>query len=140
MESTNAVLVLLVAVLIVGAFLFFVLSFSRKRPRTLDQQKYREAWLMIEQSVGQTDDTRGMAIIKADKLLDKALIERGFMGATMAERMRSAKKVWRDEKKLQLAHKMRNRVAHEHGVIIQPLIAQKILATYKRALTDLGAL
>lgn len=138
--ETNTILVLLVAVLIVGAFLFFILSFGRKRPRALDQRKYREAWLGIEQSVGNTDDTRGMAIIKADKLLDKALVERGFKGGTMAERMKSAKKVWRDEQKLWLAHKMRNRVAHEHGVIIQPVLAQKILATYKRALTDLGAL
>lgn len=139
MES-NTILLLLVAVLIVGAFLFFVLSFGRKRPRLLDQQKYREAWLAIEQSAGDSPDSRSMAIIKADKLLDKALQERGFHGKTMAERMRSAKKIWRDEQKLWLAHKMRNRIAHEHNVNIQPVVAQKILVTFKKALTDLGAL
>ena len=58
----------------------------------------------------------------------------------MAERMTSASRVFSRRESVWAAHKLRNRIAHEHTVKINPEWTRKALASFKRALKDLGAI
>jgi hypothetical protein len=56
--------------------------------------------------------------MEADKLLDYTLSKRGFAGETLAEKLKKAQRFLSHENYNQLwsGHKIRNQVAHEHGI------------------------
>lgn len=58
------------------------------------------------------------AVMEADKLLDYTLSKRGFAGETLAEKLKKAQRFLSYENYNQLwsGHKIRNQVAHEHGI------------------------
>ncbi|MBR0480692.1 hypothetical protein IJJ46_02630, partial [Candidatus Saccharibacteria bacterium] len=80
------------------------------------------------------------AIIVADKLLDKALLEMGAPGKTMGERLKKAGGYFSQENSIWHAHKIRNQIAHEHGFRVDYLQAKRALASFKQALKDLEAI
>lgn len=57
------------------------------------------------------------ALIEADKLLDYVLEKKGFMGVTLADKLKAAQHSLSHENYNQLwqGHKIRNQVVHEHG-------------------------
>ena len=133
--------VILVAALLLGGAVLLVMM-SRGVGRTnLNSDKFRSAWLAIKQQV-ERDNAASyqLAILNADKLLDKALRERGVKGETMGERMKSAVKVWKNANQVWTAHKLRNQIAHETDV--RPTLDQtrRALAAFKQGLKDLGAI
>ncbi len=134
------IIVLFAAVLIVGVLLFAVITFGKKGS-SLDVEKYRTKWLSIEQSVASDNEaTCHMAIMNADKLVDQALIDKGFKGQTMGERLKSAKAALPHRDNIWQAHKLRNRIAHEADVKISYDVTRRALAQYKQTLKDLGAI
>ncbi len=139
MDST--LLILFAAIVIVGVALLAMISMLGKRgSKLLNQQKYRETWLSIEQSIHGDEAVMQLAIIRADKLLDQALKERGFKGETMGERLKSARTSFRDINSVWNAHKLRNRIAHDEHVSLTAAQARKALGIFKSALKDMGAL
>lgn len=133
--------VILVAALLLGGAILVIIM-SRGAGRTnLNVDKFRSAWLAIEQQV-ERDNTASyqLAILNADKLLDKALRERGFKGEAMGERMKSASKVWRNANPVWTAHKLRNQIAHETDVHLTLDKTRRALAAFKQGLKDLGAI
>lgn len=129
------------AILIVGGLLFMVISLTKQAGRKqLDINHYRSQWLAINQQL-ERDNTSSyyMVILEADKLLDRALRERGFAGETMGERMKSAKDIWTNANAVWSAHKLRNRIAHED---IAPSYDEVRVAMsgFKQALKDTGAI
>lgn len=134
------IIVLFAAILIVGALLFAIITFG-KRGGGLDVEKYRSKWLAIEQSVARDNEAScHMAILNADKLVDQALIDKGFKGQTMGERLKSAKAALPHRDNIWQAHKLRNRIAHEPDIKVSYDLTRRALAQFKQTLKDLGAI
>lgn len=129
-----------IAIIIVGSLLLAVIFLTRKGPKVLNQAEYRSKWLDIESSFNDSENSRQLAIINSDKLLDHALKERGVRGSNMAQRMKNAKNIFRNNNAIWAAHKLRNKIAHENDVKVQPKTCKQALTAYKMALKDIGAL
>lgn len=131
---------LFIAIIIVGVGFLALMALTRKPSKYLDQQKYRERWLAISNAMTSDTGTQELAIINADKLLDQALRERGLFGDSMGERMKNAKSIFSNNNAVWSAHKLRNRIAHEHTVKLNPIVTKRAMAAFKAALKDVGAL
>lgn len=136
----SVIVILFVAVILVGIGLLVFMAITRKTSKAFDVAKYQQDWLEIEESVTADPQKQQFAILQADKLLDRALKEKGLSGSTMAERMASGSRLFTKREAIWTAHKLRNKIAHDHDVKITPVLTKKALATYKKALRDLGAL
>lgn len=137
----SMVVLLFASVIIIGLVLMVIMGLGKSRAsRYLDKEKYQHDWMTIESSLTNTPQSQQFAILEADKLLDKALKERGFAGQTMGERMTAASRAFTRRDAVWSAHKLRNRIAHEHNVAINASLTKKALGSFKRALKDLGAL
>lgn len=133
-------LLFFVVILIFGAI---VLVFIARKgvSSQLNQDTYRSAWLKIEQEVDPGNvPSYQLALLNADKLLDKALRARGIKGQTMGERMKSYNASWSNANSVWSAHKIRNKLAHEPGFQIDLDTTKRALAVYKQALKDVGAI
>lgn len=137
----QSVIFILASIIIAGGLLFAFISFSRKGSKQLDVEKYRIKWLKIEQCLKRSEPSScHLAIIDADKLVDQALKESGFSGATMGERMKSAGKAFSSQDSIWSAHKLRNKIAHEADVVVNYDQARRALLSFKKALKDVGAI
>lgn len=138
----NASLIfLLLAILIVGIFVFVAISLTSKKNYNFDKDAYQADWLHIENSLEKDNKaTYNNAVIEADKLLDKAMHEMGLPGKTFAERLKKSSAHFSQVNAIWHAHKIRNQIAHEHGFSIEYLQAKHALASYKQGLKDLGAI
>lgn len=140
-QDNPAYFFLLISILIVALVVVIYLVFTRKSSPALSRQKYQTKWLEIENSIGRDNlASQHMAILNADKLLDKALQERRFKGKTMGERMKSANKLWHNPNHVWGAHKIRNQLAHEADTVVAYDTVRRALSAYKQALIDLGAI
>jgi hypothetical protein len=139
MDSTT-VFAFLVGVLIVALLVVVVMVLTKKGPAPLDIEKYRLRWLGIEKQLTRENINLPMVVLEADKLLDQALRERGIKGETMGERMKIAKDTWSNANAVWTAHKLRNQIAHESGVVVSYDEARRALGAFKQALKDIGAI
>lgn len=140
--SSSAIVIMLIVILLVGFAILAVLALTRGHGRRLlNKEKYRTAWLEIENNITKDNNASyQFAILSADKLLDKALKESGVPGETMGDRLKQSDRLLQDINGVWAAHKMRNRIAHEVGGNINKAVAKRMLAIYKNALKDLGAI
>lgn len=137
----NTILALFLGILLIGILLIVVISLSKRGAASLDVEKYRSQWLAIESQLKRDEpSTYHLAVLNADKLLDKALKERGYKGQTMGERMKAAKTSWSNANNVWSAHKLRNQIAHEHGVRVSYDDARRALGSFRLALKDVGAI
>ncbi|HEY1085475.1 MAG TPA: hypothetical protein VGE34_01985 [Candidatus Saccharimonadales bacterium] len=137
--DVGLLILFVVALMLGGVVLFFITR--RGQGASLNVEKYRSQWLRIEQSlVRDNEASRHLAILNADKLLDQALKQSKYKGATMGERMKSAKNTWSNADHVWTAHKLRNRIAHESDVKISHEITVRALAAFKQALKDVRAI
>ena len=135
------VLIILVAVLLLGAALFFLINFLRRKSSGLNVEKYRAMWQSIEKSVDQKSPVSyQMAVLSADKLLDQAMRDCKIPGETMGEMLKSARNRFDNIDDVWFAHKLRNRIAHDVDTSVNLLTAKKALAIFKSALKELGAM
>ena len=135
------IIFLLIAILLVGIMVFVAISLTSKKRYSFEKEEYQADWLHIENSlVKENQASYASAIIEADKLLDKALLEMGTPGKTMGERLKKAGGYLSQENSIWHAHKIRNQIAHEHGFKVDYLQAKRALASFKQALKDLEAI
>jgi len=140
MDNTT-VFAFLLGVLIVAILVVIVMVLTKKGPAPLDVEKYRTRWLSIENRLDRNDTAHlPMIVLEADKLLDQSLRERGVKGETMGERMKTAKDTWSNANAVWTAHKLRNQIAHEPGVVVNYDDARRALGAFKQALKDIGAI
>lgn len=131
----------LAAVLIIGALMFALICNSKRGVRHLDIERYRVKYLAIENKLKRDEHSSYyLAVLNADKLVDQALKEYGLKGQTMAERMKNFNSSFSDRNGIWLAHKLRNKIAHESDTNVSYDEARRALASFKRALRDLGAI
>ena len=124
-------LILLIAILIVGVFVFIAISSTGRRSHRFDVEDY------------QTRDNKlsyNAAVIEADKLLDRALMELGVPGKTMGERLKASSTRFTQLNSVWYAHKQRNQIAHEQDFNLEYNQAKHALASFRQALKDLGAI
>jgi hypothetical protein len=136
----SMVVFLFSGVIIVGLGLIVLMGFGRRGAKGLNREEFQRDWLAIEAAVGTDSNSQQFAILQADKLLDKALRDGGYAGTTMAERLTSASRVFRNREAVWAAHKFRNRIAHEQNITINAQWTKKALNSFKKGLKDLGAL
>lgn len=141
MLNNESIMVLfLLGVVAVAGLLFGVIVLTRRVPKGLNREKYQGDWLEIEQSITDDSGTWQLAVIRADKLLDRALKELRFKGSTMGERMTSASRSFTKREAVWMSHKLRNRLVHEDDIQLSLKVTKQALASFKYALKDLGAL
>lgn len=136
-------LVIVVAVgliIMIGSFLVR----SRQTSRGLsaaDQAKIQNRWSEIELQMkkGGPSNFR-QAVIEADKLVDYALQQLGVPGQTMGDRLKAANGRFSNINDVWSAHKVRNQLVHEIDRELLSFEVNKVIARFKRALTDLGVL
>lgn len=134
-------LAFILGVLLIGILLIVVISLSKRGTPALDIEKYRSQWLAIESQLKREDTASyHLTVLNADKLLDKALKERGYRGETMGGRMKAASAVWSNANAIWGAHKLRNQIAHEHDIRVSYDDARRALGSFKQALKDVGAI
>ena len=132
---------LVVAALLIGGLLIVFIQLTSRGHKQLNREMYQKVWRAIQRGAkaGSSDGLQ-MAIVKADKLLDKAMRDCGVAGATMGDRLKSRKGDWTDENGLWAAHKLRNQIAHETKVKITAQSFRRAMTSFEQALKDLGAL
>lgn len=104
--------------------------------------KIRRKWHMIEKRLNSRDETNyKMAVIEADKLLDRLLELAGYSGKSMGERLKqltpaqisNLDAIWR-------AHKLRNNIVHDIDRKIKYNNACQAIEAFKKALEELEVL
>lgn len=137
----GGVVTFVIAILIVAVLVFVAILLTGKRNYHFNVEAYQSRFLAIENKLQQDNPaTFVTTIIEADKLLDKALMEMGIPGKTMADRMRRSGDKFTDINAVWRAHKLRNAIAHETDLEISYKQANNALVIYKQALKDLGAI
>lgn len=128
------------AIVIIGILIFLAITITQKKPKSINKEEYQIAFLSIENALTRNSpDSYQISIIKADKLLDKALCELNFSGKTMGERLKSSGSRFSNLNSVWYAHKLRNQIAHETEVDLSYEQTKKALAIFRQALKDLGA-
>lgn len=130
----------LIAAIIFGiAMLVTVLALARRSQTHLNKDYFQKRWLELLARV-KSPEGMMLAVIDADKLLDEALIKRGYRGKTMGERLVAAQRSLSDNDGIWFSHKLRNRLVHEPNIRLKKKEAQRALAGFRQGLKDLGAL
>lgn len=135
------------AAVIVGIFLVvFLYKFFKHFLRGMGWEKkekdvIQKRWAEITKYINE-DNEMGfrVAILEADKLLDHALKQKFFAGNTLAERLKLAQYKYPGLRRVWLAHRLRNDLAHEPTFTLSKGVAEDAIKEYERALKELGAL
>ena len=136
-----SVFFLLIAIVIIGILVFIAISVTGNKTYEFDKEEYQSDFLRIENSLTRDNELSfNHAVIEADKLLDKALMEMSLPGKTMGERMKAASNHFSQNNSVWYAHKMRNQIAHERNFKVDYNKAKHALVAYRQALKDLGAI
>lgn len=95
---------------------------------------------ILEHSASENPSDWKLAIIEADIMLDDLLKQRGYIGNSLGERLKSTSS---DQLKTLNdawdAHKIRNRIAHDGAdFVLTSRIAQETIARYQRVFAEFG--
>ncbi|MBI2451209.1 MAG: hypothetical protein HYV52_02645 [Parcubacteria group bacterium] len=108
------------------------------RRSSLEKGRVIKGWKKIMERMSQPNEADyKLAIIEADKLFDNLLLEIGYKGETMAEKLKKINKaqlaslddLWR-------AHKIRNELVHNPDFKLARLEAEEAINIYKKALEE----
>lgn len=130
-------IILLLMFLIFDLVVVVIVFIKRARGRKFSEHDInyvRDHWLEVEAAYEEEDYQA--AVIDADKILDYALMRRGFHGS-IGEKLQSAYYLFSDLNGIWSAHKMRNRMAHELGEVDERQV-RDALKKFKQAFHDLG--
>lgn len=141
MSPDFSVVALLIAIIIVGILIFLAIRFNQNRGHKFDVEDYQFRWLKIENTLQKANPlSYNVAVIEADKLLDKALHEMGIPGKNMGERLKKSGHKFSSINAVWHAHKLRNQIAHETDFQLTYEKSRHALSTFRQALKDLGAI
>jgi hypothetical protein len=110
-----------------------------KRGRKLNNAYYEKKWQELQKLL-KDSATWPLAIIDADKLLDRALKDCRYKGKTMGERLVAAQRDIKYNDDVWFGHKLRNKLVHENDIKLKERDVKDALLGIKAALKDLGAL
>jgi len=83
-----------------------------------------------------------LSVSEADKLIDAAFLTMGFSGQSMGERLKASEKWFPADlyQEIWQAHKLRNTLAHEVGVVASQSEAKQAVGSIRKALYHLKIL
>lgn len=132
---------LIIAIIAVGILVLVAISLTNKHAYSFDVEEYQTRWLKIENSLDRHNpQSFQLAVLNADKLLDKALNEMGIPGKTMGDRLKKVGDQFSRRNAVWGAHILRNKLAHEDSFEIDYDQASRALAAFRQGLKDLGAI
>jgi hypothetical protein len=110
---------------------------KREKP---DFTAVRLQWDHVDAAMSRTEFE--LAVSKADTCLDQAFKVLAIRGSNMGERLRTAQPRFSSTlyQSIWEAHKLRNRLAHELGIVVTEHQAKKAVDDFASALAQLGAL
>lgn len=131
-------------VLAVGAGVLLLLLVAiagvlSRRGRKMNTAYYTDKWQELQKLL-KDQATWPLAIIDADKLLDKALKDCRYKGKSMGERLVAAQRDIQANDDVWFGHKLRNKLVHEQDIKLKQRDVKEALLGIKHALKDLGAL
>lgn len=135
------IIIAIVGFVIVGlTILVVVIKFGMRRaPLKPRKKSFSKRWADL-QKFCKTKETWPDAIFAADKLLDKALIKKGFKGKSMGERLVSAQRTFTNNDSLWFAHKLCKKLRDNPDSKLKEREVKEALIGFRQALKDLGAL
>lgn len=132
---------LVIAIIAIALFFLVAIVLKGNHGHSFDVEDYQTRWLKIQNGLVKGNaNSYAIAVLEADKLLDRALVEMGAPGKTMAERIKRTENRFSQISHIWHAHKIRNQVAHANDYILDYNTASRALSAYKQALKDLGAI
>ncbi len=138
--STEYIIALIGLGIVMVTFLAILFKFVHRRAHLKPKKKsYRTRWRDL-QKLCKSKETWPEAIISADKLLDKALIKKGFKGKSAGARIVSAQRTFTDNDGLWSAHKLSKKLQDDPTIKLTEKEVKKALLAFCQALKDLGAL
>ncbi|HBM45408.1 MAG: hypothetical protein UR85_C0011G0002 [Candidatus Nomurabacteria bacterium GW2011_GWF2_35_66] len=120
----------------------YLALFAKDATEKEEKKIINEEWVDIMDRIESTNPSNWvMAIIECDKILDELLRERGFDGKDIGEMLKSDKgKNLRTLQDAWEGHKIRNRIAHEPGFVLENREAKVATAHYESVFRELGFL
>ena len=138
---SSPVIFLVIAIVAVGILALLAMTLTGRHAHAFDVEEYQTRWLKIENSLVRDDPrTYSIAVINADKLLDRALNELALPGKTMGERLKRVMDRFEKPSSVWAAHRLRNQIAHQDDFEVDYGQANRALAAFRQALKDLGAI
>jgi hypothetical protein len=124
----SVVLVLLAGVLVLIMFI----AYLRRRITKAVRQTLLVAW---QKAVVERHPT--MKIVRADKILDEALSQKGFTGS-LGDKLKAAETLFTDINAVWKAHKLRNSLVHDLQAEAAEKDVDQAMSAFRQALKDLG--
>lgn len=134
----SAPLIIVAIVILLGLGLLALISRFQPK-RRLDNAWYQSQWRGIELQFVDGKAGQKLAVINADKLVDRAMSEKAFKGKTMGEKLKNHPNAFSNLNGVWRAHKLRNRIAHDHSEVSE-VDCRYALNDLRQALKELGAL
>lgn len=147
--------VTIISLTLIFLFLFLIVFFllkakkiksgktpERKEGSEFNLEKLNQNWQNVLNHLNSANESEWkLAIIEADKLIDDLLVQKGYQGESLAERLNMVdKKSMKSFELLWEAHKIRNRIAHKLDFKINRNEALKVISYYGEAFKELQAL
>ena len=106
----------------------------------VDKKRVLKAWKEVQDRLGRGDEANlRLAIIDADKLLDTVLKRMGYVGDTMADRLKKITKAQlKSINELWTAHKMRNHIVHSTDHTLSRAEAIEVLEIYEKVFREMN--
>ncbi|MDO8617344.1 MAG: hypothetical protein Q7N87_00385 [Candidatus Uhrbacteria bacterium] len=114
--------------------------FQQPELEGLNRKKILEIWHEIEKTAAQSQMGGKMAIIEADKLLDKVLRSMFMPGETLGERLKAAAYKYPNIRKVWGAHRLRNQLVHDTSFEISSRQIKSALHDFQSALKTLNVM
>lgn len=111
----------------------------RRMPKKLKADYYVTHWKQL-QALLKDKKTWPEAVVRADKLLDRALKRRKYKGKSMGERMVAAQRVFTDNDDLWYAHNLCKKILADDSYKLKETDVKDALVGFRQALRDIGAL
>jgi len=136
--SIDQMIYIFVPIIVVVGLVLLIIIAKVQPKRRLNTIWYAERWQTVQQQFMDGPSGQSLAVLNADKLLDTAMQQKGFPGKTMGERLKARPTSFSDINAVWRAHKLRNRIAHDHAQVGESECRQA-LSDMQKALRDLGA-
>jgi len=135
----------LAVVLAVVVGLVYLFKYLKRRSysrdfRINDRQAWQKRWQELEAMLAGGASQWAVAVIEADKLLDRVMRSMALPGKDFGERLRFLSLSRPEIRAVWPAHLIRNRLVHESHYELERRVALNALKTFERAFKDLGVL
>ena len=106
----------------------------------VDKKRVLRAWREVQDRLARGDEANlRLAIIDADKLIDTVLKRTGYVGDTMADRLKKITKAQLSSiNELWTAHKVRNNIVHSPDHTLSRAEATEIIGIYEKVFREMN--